>query len=168
MPIQKGSIIVADGNGKVTAITPTDDNDILILDSTQPYGIKFGNSPGTNSLKQIKNSLAGKDNFNLSSYEAAIEMTLPGGNLLTITKIYVLSYMTSNINSYDVQIYDLTNDMIIASKNFTNTSTQKNDMGTLSNLPLNESIVEIQVKINYSGNNNNKYAYVKEVILEYD
>jgi len=39
-------------------------------------------------------------------------------------------------------------------------------MGTLSNLPMTDTVVELQAKFN--GNGSNKYIYIDEVVFNFD
>jgi hypothetical protein len=46
MPPIKGSIIVADGNGRVGTLTPNTNNQVLCLDDNEPLGVKWITSSG--------------------------------------------------------------------------------------------------------------------------
>ena len=84
----------------------------------------------------------------LTTYECAIKFVFQGTNVTgTVTNIEVLSHMDGGGTSYDVQIFDATNNNIIAEKNFTNNDIQLQDLGTLSNVPVAKSILCIKVKV---------------------
>lgn len=95
-----------------------------------------------------------------------MSISVVGENLRHIKTIKVLSYkQNNNIDSYDVRIYDATNDQIIAESNFNNLIPIVNDLGTLSNLPNEEAVLEIQCKKN--GGNNNQRVYALECTIIY-
>jgi len=164
MAYPKGSVIVTDGNGKVTALEPQQDNMVLVFNSSKPKGIDWANNSDF-SQKIFKSSLEGTSQIKSKEYIVAINISI-SENINTISNISVLSYMDNKADSYDVRVYDITNDNIIAEKNFTNTSMEINDLGTLSNLPTNDAIFEVQVKINASKLSWSK-AYIKEVNVFY-
>lgn len=75
----------------------------------------------------------------------------PGtNNLSNVDQIKVISFMEQGGTSYDVRLCDVTNNTIIASANLSNNEEQMNSLGLISNLPLTESIFEIQSKIDGS------------------
>lgn len=69
---------------------------------------------------------------------------------LVINNMCIISLMAPGGTSYDVRIYDSTNNNTIASANFNNTSETNQSLGTISNLPIVDSIFEIQAKVNGS------------------
>lgn len=83
-----------------------------------------------------------------SEYFRIHSFIVKGEKAESIQEIKVLVCQDSDITSYDVKIYDRTNDKVIAEQNFTNTSIAINNMGTLNNLPKNESIFDVLVKRN--------------------
>jgi hypothetical protein len=82
-----------------------------------------------------------------------------------ITNIEVNGYMDAGLNYYIVQIYDPTNDLVIAEKSLSNTNYEINDLGTINNLPEGHSILEINVKISPA---QNKSAYIEDIVVYYD
>lgn len=161
----KGSVIVADGNGKVAVISPTSDNQVLSLDSTDPRGAKFIDVKKILPQQFIKAQATSANSTNSTTYERIISLTVPGENVNPITAIKVLSSKDGNVTNYDVRVQtDL--GVTIAEANFNNSNTQINDLGTLSNLPLTETLLEIQAKRN--GGNNNSGVYIFEVTINYN
>lgn len=161
----KGSVIVADGTGKVTVITPTSDNQVLSLDSTDPKGAKFIN---VNNLvpKQAQKATASNNNYTSSNtYEVIITLTVPGESVNPVENIKLLSYKDNGITSYDIRIYDATNNQIISETNFSNNLLEINTISNLSNLPSTESIIEIQTKKN--GGNNSKNVHILEATIQF-
>ena len=93
-----------------------------------------------------------------------MSITIPGESTNPITLIKILSGQANNANSHDIRIQ--TNlGVTIAEANFTNTAFNNNNMGTLSNLPQNETTIEVQAKRN--GGNNNTNVYILEVTINY-
>lgn len=125
----KGSIIIADGNKNVTFIEPTNDNQLLCLDSTHPKGAKF---------------------INL-------------GSLLPNLFFKAIATDTSYVKTPN---YNIIMALTVPESNFTNNNLEINDMGTLSNLPTDEAIFEIQAR-RIGGNDNNSKIYIKECTISY-
>lgn len=96
-------------------------------------------------------------------YTTIITFVYPGMKNMNVTNIKVISKLESHGNSYDVKIIDITNNKVIASNNFNNISELVNDMGNISNLDENESILELQAKINGSA-----IAYIKNLNIYFD
>lgn len=166
MPPTKGSVIVADGNGKVTIIEPPqNNNEVFVFDATEPRGGKFINIKNLLPNNYFKSSATSENSTNTSTYITIMSLTVLGESVNQIKNIKVLSYLTGSTVSYDVRIFDSTNSLTIAEKNFSNSTSTINDMGTLLNLPLGEAILEVQVKKN--GGNNNSYAFLLEATIEY-
>lgn len=161
----KGSVIIADGTGKVTYLEPTANNQVLTLDSTQPKGIKFINIANITGPTFFKTTAIDKSYTQSDQYEVIMSLTIPGENTNAIQSINVLSYKTSNITSYDIKIYDATNNNTIAESNFSNNNLTNNNMGTLTNLPSTESIIEVQAKKN--GGNSQQKVFIKECTINY-
>lgn len=66
-----------------------------------------------------------------------------------ITKILVNAYMSGGITDFSVTVIDATNAKIIATNTFTNTDENSVvDVGTLSNIPTQQAIIEFLVKKN--------------------
>lgn len=160
----KGSVIVADGNGKVTVISPTSNNQVLSLDSNEPAGAKFIDIKSLMPQQFIKAQATASNGTSSTTYERIMSITIPGESTNPITLIKILSGQANNANSHDIRIQ--TNlGVTIAEANFTNTAFNNNNMGTLSNLPQNETTIEVQAKRN--GGNNNTNVYILEVTINY-
>src|SRR3989344_8221084 len=140
----KGSIIVADGSGHVTIISPTNNNEVLCLDSSDPKGAKFIKINNILPQQTFKVTATSSNNTTSSTYATIMELTVNGETTSPISSIKVLSRKIAQITSYDVRVYDTTNSNIIVERNFTNNNLEINDLGTLSNLPLSSAIFEIQ------------------------
>ena len=147
----------------VDALT-TGDKTILDNDTTGPAGgliAAHDNSPIliTNFTETI---YPRTDNHNKNVWKRMIKYTL-NGTIRKLNEIKLMSYIDDGATSYDVKIYDDTNDNTIAEKNFTNTTEELQNMGTLSNIPTNIANIEVQLKKN-GGNKSNK-AYLDYVTL---
>lgn len=64
----------------------------------------------------------------------------------SIHKISGIGYMESNGLNYSIKIYDKTNNNVIAEKTFTNTTSNIITFDTISNVPTDESILELHLK----------------------
>lgn len=164
MPVTKGSVIVADGNGKVNVVSPTADGQVLVLDSTLPEGAKFIDVKGILPVQRLKASPSAINSTNSSTYTKITEISVPGQSSNPISAIKVISYMNSGTTSYDVQAMNPATGLVIASGTFTNTVSQVNSLGTLNNLPNSESIIEFSIR--KTGGNTSKYAYLTEVDIQ--
>lgn len=83
-----------------------------------------------------------------------------------IDYIDVVARKHNNITSFDMQVVDITNNNVIASKNCTNDDMNTIDLGTISNVSTSPAILEVRAKKN-GGTNNNK-IFVEEVLIYYD
>jgi len=73
-----------------------------------------------------------------------------------------------NIDSYDIQVQDYTNGcVVLASNNFTNTDIVINDMGVISNTPLDPAILEISVKKNESTVIKGSCVHIHGIMIHY-
>lgn len=163
----KGAIIVSDGLGKVTYIDPPiNDNEVFVFDSTEQKGGKFINIKNILPNSFMKSTATDQSSTNTTSYSVIMSLTVPGELMNNIQNIKVLSKKDGSVTSYDVRIYDVTNNLVIAENNFTNSNYSINNIGTLNNLPTNEAVLEIQAKRN-GGNGNKKNVYVVECTIEY-
>lgn len=165
MSLPKGSLVITNGCGKVTTLQPEQNDMLLIVDDSADKKIKFERIEKLLKNQTVKSTTIVQKKFD-SNYEKAAAFTFPGKSSAIVKKISLLSYMHPSGNSYDVRLYDISNNKIICTKNFSNKSCQINVLDNLQNLPNNESIVEVQCKFN--GNGNNKYIYIDEITLFYD
>ena len=118
----------------------------------------------TNIYEKIIPVYLNGNGINTSSYLRYGVYGYSGTNLtLSFKKISIVAYMDNTVTDYSVRIFNMTNSNIIAEATFTNTTEQILDMGSLSNIPSNPSILEIHLKRN--GGNNNSKAYATQVIF---
>jgi hypothetical protein len=83
---------------------------------------------------------------NSNTYTLILEFEFPGTNEIKyVDSCKILTYINSG--TYSLRLYDLTNSNVIAEKTGNNNTTSLLiDMGTLSNLPTNAALFEVQVK----------------------
>ena len=75
-----------------------------------------------------------------------------------------ISYMDSNVTSYDIQIFDKDNHEILLTKTLTNTTESVQELGILSNVSTIPTQIEISVKKNGAGGGK---VYVESVTICY-
>lgn len=80
-----------------------------------------------------------------------------------LKSIYVVGHMDSGVTDYSIRILDITNNLVIVEQTFTNTAESSLDLGVLSNIPVNQAILEMQIR--KSGGNNSKRVYVNSLAL---
>ena len=76
-------------------------------------------------------------------------------------RVKVLSYMDSGTTSYDVEVFDKTNETSLITANFTNTGDiNESDLGLISSPPEGKVIIEINLKRTGIG-----YAHINQIVL---
>ena len=81
-----------------------------------------------------------------------------------INKSFVRAYMNRNQTHYDIRLVNSENSDVICEKyNLTNTREEIIDLGEISNLPENSTIIEIQLR----GDKYNKKVYFKGITIKY-
>jgi len=165
MAAVKGSVIVADGAGKVTIVSPTSNNQVLILDSNAAAGAKFVDIKNILPIQRLKSNATVSNSTDLTTYTKILELSVPGESTNPVNSIKVISYKDGSVDSYDVRALNVANSTVIAEANFTNNAPTINDMGTLTNLPASSGIIEILIKRN-GGTGSNKSVYLSEATIE--
>lgn len=162
-PPAKGSVIVADGFGKVTIISPTSSNQVFALDSNDPRGAKFIDVKDIMPNQKVKMAASSSNFTLLNSYQQILEISVPGELNNNIVSIKVVSYAQSGVGSYSIIV---TNSLgqTIAENTFSNNSSAENNMGALANLPQSTDIIHFSIKKNNGPANKN--AYLMSVDLE--
>lgn len=125
-------------------------------------GLVSAHTP-TNIGSQTINLAVETDDITDTTYHTVMVFNYLGSDSQTPTHIKVVSEMDDGGTSYDIRIMDVTNNNAVCTSNFTNTLAQVNDLGTLSNLPTNAAIFEVQIKVNGSTT-----ANVREFVMYYD
>lgn len=94
------------------------------------------------------------------SYKKIGSFIYAGSVYSGINAIRVLSYC-QGMDDYDIRVFDVSNNNVIAEGNFTNTTIQINDMGEIDNIPSTDAIFEVQVK----GDRGNRWIYIDSMTL---
>ena len=88
-----------------------------------------------------------------ASYTVRTRCIFPGSTLVTMNNIIATCSVPTGAYSMDLRIYDVTNGQVICEKLTFGTSTvTAYDLGTLSNIPTNQAIFEIQYRANGGAN----------------
>jgi hypothetical protein len=161
----KGTIIVADGNGKVVGITPGNNDEVLVYDSSAQYGVKKVSNGNGLDKKIFKLNQAKFTSTKNASYTAMYAFTYTGSEINTIDKLTLLSYMDAGITSYDVRLFDVTHSTVITSANYSNTTQAIKTISSVSNLPTTDSIFEVQARKN--GGSANSLIYIDDITIIY-
>ena len=98
-----------------------------------------------------------------TNYKSIGKVFYNGKHINQLVNIKVVSY-SSVAGSYSIRVYNLSSHNVIAEATFTNTSEQINDMGTLSNIPTSDNILDIQVKVS----SQQVRAYVDTITFNYN
>jgi len=165
MSYAKGSLVVTNGTGAVTALENIISGKIPVSDTNESIGIKWEDID--NITEKIK-SVTLTDNYSTGSesYITIAYTSLPS-TASSITKITALSYMANNPNNYSIRIYDDTNSGTIGESTFTNSSISLNTItitnGTVTNAPI---IINIQLKIDDPVLNNG-LGHIREINIHY-
>lgn len=165
MSVIKGSVVVADGAGKVSIVSPSTDGQLLIFDSGSEEGARFEDIKNILPLQRLKSSAAFASGTGLTSYTKILEISVPGENTNPLQAIKVISYKDSQVDSYDIRALNTNTSQIVAEANFTNSKPEINSLGVLSNLPEEEGIIELLIKRN-GGKGKKKSAYLVEATFE--
>ena len=128
----------------------------------------------TTTLESVLSAHDGLPTLNLKNKNIEVNVETKLTNFFKVKTFYIKGKLTENIrnikilsnikndtSSYTARIYDIANYNIIAEATFTNTDSQLNDLGTISNVPNNESIFELQIKSNKTGQS----ISIEEIIL---
>ena len=90
-------------------------------------------------------------NTNSETYTRMTCTVFQGSKKTVLKKVKIISKGHADITSYSVKLHDATNNNMIGEITLTNTTEEINDLGTLSNIPENEAILEFYVKITTTG-----------------
>jgi len=164
--MSKKSNTVHNGKGGISSIYSDKKYNILIMEDDRSNKIRY---IGLNNLiKQqlIKSISTVPKKYETGNYEKATSFILPGKITGVITKISFVSFMDKNGSDYTIRLYDIINNTVISEINLKNIINEINKFDTLSNIPVNDTIVEIQCVFN--GDSDNKFIYLDEMVIFYD
>jgi hypothetical protein len=164
MSVQKGTIIVNDGAGKIVGISPGNDDEMLVFDSTQPFGLKYVTNPGQQK-KIFKLNQAKNTSTKNATYTTMYSFSYPGSDITTLDKVSCMSSMDVGVTSYDVRLFDITNSQVIFSINLNHTVQVVSSISTFNNLPSTDAVFEVQARKN--GGSGNQNIYVDDITVIY-
>ena len=105
------------------------------------------------------------DDYKNTNYIRLGSTTFPGVKAIgSIHKITSYSYMDNAVTSYSIKLIDKQSGLTIAEGTFTNTEEERQDLGTISNMPTSETTLEIFGK-RTGGTGKNKYFHINNVTL---
>lgn len=164
MSIVKGSVLVHDGSA-IHPVAPSEEGQIVVSNSSVAAGAEYVNVSAVvpSVLRIVRPDIISILDL---SYVTVIQFAYIPAEYGNITGVKIASYMNPGATSYDVRVYDQTNDEVLAEDNFTNTTIALHDMGTLSNVPSNDSLINIQ--INRNGGLLNNAAFLNTVIFNFN
>ncbi len=99
----------------------------------------------------------------LNEYELICSFILNEKVNFNINSISFTSRLSGSIMSYDIRLYDSTNNNILASGNYTNSDLQLNSINSLSNVPTSQAVLEIHAKKN--GGESDDKVFINELTL---
>lgn len=83
-----------------------------------------------------------------------------------IDYVDIISYMDTDVISYNARVYDKTNNTILCEKvGITNLTETIDSLGLISNVPTSQSILELQIQ--KIGGNNKDYIYIDSINIYY-
>ena len=96
-----------------------------------------------------------------SNYERVCCVTYDSNMLGKLYRVKVMSYMDKNVDDYEVEVYDQTNEISLCSAQFTNTGDyQEKDVGLITSPP--EGKIHININMRRNGKNK-KYAHISGI-----
>jgi hypothetical protein len=154
----------------LTGVNLTEDVVDIVFESALSVGEQttldtlISNHTPTVKQGSIKNTYIPHDNkIKAKTFKKILSFIFQGSNTIELTHIKMISYLDTG-TSYDVKIYDSTNNNTIVTINSTNATENIIDMGTISNLPAEQSKFELHVRV--SGTKK-PTAYVDSIFLFY-
>jgi hypothetical protein len=116
-------------------------------------------------ISYVSETINPRDNkIDNTTYTRLCILRYLGSSKRKLLKIKVVGYMNSSTTDYSIRVYDTIHDQEIVSKTMTNTEEDTFDLGDLSNIPVDETKLEVSAKITGSG----KEAYLESITFMYD
>lgn len=160
MSIVPGTLLIHDGT-KIVPLDPSgEDGMALTFDSNTPSKLKWANTG-----KSFKVNLPPNNSVKTTYYTSVTEFSLSKMEYTSLASIKIVSYMQKHIDSYDVRIYDMTNNKVLAEQSYKNTDRQINSITKFTNMPDGDAIIEIQCKKN--GGRKNSEVTIKDIDIFY-
>lgn len=109
----------------------------------------------------ISNSLRG---VSTTDYQRVTKFQFNPTLYDTLRVVKIIAYKDGNATSFDVQLYDATNQNELCIGNFTTTVEETvSSLGSVSNLPTEECVLEVNIKRN--GGTQRSTIYIDEIVL---
>ena len=103
------------------------------------------------------------DRVRSNYYNRVVSVIYDSEKFGPLHQVKVMSYMEYGLTSYDVEVYDKTNETSLIETNFNNTEdVTENNLGIISNPPEGRVILEINLK---KVGSLSKYAYIQNIIF---
>ena len=101
------------------------------------------------------------------TYTVTATFIFPGSNSIgTINDVNIISHADDKISSYSARLFDQTNGLTIAENTgMTDYSQNIQNLGTVTNVPASQSIIELQIK---ADDGSNKKIYVESLSIHYE
>ena len=104
----------------------------------------------------------------LKVFEKVAVYLYNGNNMSTINNVKVVTYKDSDIDSYELQVIDVTNQKKIGEAIFYNNDESINNIENFINVPQNEAILEISIKNNGGSPTSKVYISLIKIFIEND
>lgn len=141
MSIIPGTLLIHDGV-KIIPLEPSGENGMaLTVDPTTPSKLKWAPTG-----KSFKLNLPPNNSIRTDEYVTVTEFSLSRDEYTALDCIKIVSYMHKYLESYDIRIYDSTNNNILAEETYTNTKREIHTISTFENIPSGDVILEIQCR----------------------
>ena len=104
-----------------------------------------------------------------TTYSRLITFKYDGSdNIGDIDYVEIICWKDSNVTSYDIRLVNRQNsDVIAEATGLTNNTLDINDLGTISNIPTESTILELQGR-RVGGSGNNKNVYIESANIYYN
>jgi len=132
---------------------PTENSDSVDTTKTFKVGEEYAVVTIVPTEVKIKNG----------SYERVASIIYDPTNRGLLHRVKIMSYMDSGTTSYDVEIYDRTNNTSLIEANFTNIEDfDEQNLGIIQSPPEEKFYMEVNIKRTGTGK---KYAHISQIIL---
>lgn len=136
-----GTLLIHNGT-KIIPLNPSgEDGMALTFDSTAPSKLKWAPTG-----KSFKLNLPPTNTITTTSYVTVTEFSLSEGEYTSLDNIKIVSYMSRGVESYDIRIYDSTNNNILAEETYKNTEKEIQTISKFDNMPKGNVIMEVQCR----------------------
>jgi hypothetical protein len=141
-------------------------SELTTQDQTELNNLISSHTPITVILRSNFFTITPKTNTKSSSYSVVSSFVYPGSkNIGLIDYIEVITKVEKKGTTYNARIVERETGLVIAEKtNLNNEEYEAADLGTISNVPKEESLLELQIKRTGSS----KKIFIDTIIIYYD